>query len=96
MCASLVDQHSDASWRHDTQTLHTHLGSPVAIPLRKSRNIEKTAIRISTAAATVSAEVVISCPSNAQAVRLEHEIYPYYKAFLAEHTEPGKFHAESE
>ena len=52
--------------RHDIRALHAYLAYLVVIRLRISKAVKKTAIRISTPAATARDDVAIPCPLNAK------------------------------
>ena len=68
-CAVLVDQHSDVfSFGDMAWALCTYPEYPVAVRSRTSKNVKKTAIRMSTPAATARDEVAIFCPPDAEVV----------------------------
>ena len=98
ICAVLVGRHSAMlSQRHERRA-STCLVHPAAIRLRTSKKVKKTAIRISTPAATARDEVAIACPSDArdQIVGSEHETYFYREETITEHNELDSVYAGGE
>jgi hypothetical protein len=67
----------------------------VAVRSRISKNAKKTAIRMSTPAATESDEVAISCPPDADVVGFEREICTYHEKAVTEHNELESVYAGS-
>ena len=94
MCAILADQHSDAfSGKPDTRAFRTYLENPVAIPLRRSKNVKTTVIRTSTVAPTERDEEVISCPPDTEVGGSKHKVYPYHKERFTEHSDVNNVYA---
>ena len=63
--------------------------------MRTSKKVKKTAIKISTPAATERDEVPISCPPDTEVVDLERETYTYREETVTELKELNNMYARS-
>lgn len=68
----------------------------VVVPLRRSKNIMKIAIRTSTPAEIERHEMPRSCPPSAEVVGSKQETYAYPEVMVIEHSEPSDVHARSQ
>lgn len=65
--------------RDERRAIPTYLENPAVVRFRTSKNVKKTAIETSTAAATARDEVAIPFPPNAKVAGSKHKLYPYHE-----------------
>ena len=75
--------------------MHAYLAKPVGVRSRRSKNVKKAAIRISTPAATESVMVARVCPDDTEVFRSAHITDSYRKWIFTEHGEGNSLYTGS-
>ena len=78
---------------------HAHLAKSLELRSRTSKNVKKTAITISTPAATERHIVIRICPQDTEVFGSEHTPYSYRKCAITEYGKgnrlyPGSMHQQ--